>query len=138
MDIPFFDVDSMAIVWHGNYVKYLELARCAFLSALHYDYNMMRQYGFGWPVVQLNLKYVRPAQFGQHIIIETSLIEYETYLKLDYVIRDRESSEILTKASSTQVAVAIESGETQWQTPDSWQQAVRQYLTAHSISINNE
>ena len=27
--VPFFDVDSMNVVWHGHYVKYLEIARCA-------------------------------------------------------------------------------------------------------------
>lgn len=41
IEVPFFDVDSMHIVWHGNYVKYLETARCAFLSAIGYDYNEM-------------------------------------------------------------------------------------------------
>lgn len=128
MTVPFFDVDSMAIVWHGHYVKYLEVARCAFLSAMHYDYEVMRAQGFGWPVVQLALKYVRPARFGQDIVIETRLMEYETYLKLDYEIRDQVSGEILTQASTTQVAVAMDSGETQWQTPESWQQAVKAYL----------
>ena len=32
--VPFFDVDSMHIVWHGHYVKYLEVARCALLDRL--------------------------------------------------------------------------------------------------------
>jgi acyl-CoA thioester hydrolase len=27
--VPFFDVDTMNVVWHGHYVKYLEVARCA-------------------------------------------------------------------------------------------------------------
>ena len=40
-EVPFFDVDAMNIVWHGNYVKYLETARCAVLSAIAYDYNEM-------------------------------------------------------------------------------------------------
>jgi acyl-CoA thioester hydrolase len=30
--VPFFDVDSMNVVWHGHYVKYLEVARCALLE----------------------------------------------------------------------------------------------------------
>lgn len=41
IEVQFFDVDAMHIVWHGNYVKYLETARCAFLSAIGYDYNEM-------------------------------------------------------------------------------------------------
>ena len=35
VEVPFFDVDSMDVVWHGHYVKYLELARCALLHATH-------------------------------------------------------------------------------------------------------
>jgi acyl-CoA thioester hydrolase len=30
--VEFYDVDSMEIVWHGNYVKYLEKARCVLLD----------------------------------------------------------------------------------------------------------
>lgn len=29
--VPFYDLDPMNIVWHGNYVKYMEEARCDFL-----------------------------------------------------------------------------------------------------------
>lgn len=64
-EVPFFDVDAMHIVWHGNYVKYLETARCAFLSSIGYDYNEMGRQGYSWPIVQMNLKYIRPARFGQ-------------------------------------------------------------------------
>lgn len=55
----------MQIVWHGHYVKYLEMARCAFLSAIQYDYREMGVQGFSWPIVQLHVKYVKPAVFGQ-------------------------------------------------------------------------
>lgn len=124
VEVPFFDVDSMDIVWHGHYVKYLELARCAFLRALNYDYKVMRDNGYGWPVVQLQLKYVRPAIFGQKIRIETILKEYESCLKFDYVITEANSGKKLTKGSTMQVAVCMTSGETQFQTPNSWLQAV--------------
>lgn len=125
IEVPFFDVDSMDIVWHGHYVKYLEIARCAFLSAIGYDYNVMKANGYGWPIVQLNLKYVRPAVFGQKIRVEVVLKEYESCLKFDYVISDIISGKKLTKASSMQVAVCMQTRETQFQTPESWLQAVR-------------
>ena len=125
IEVPFFDVDSMDIVWHGHYVKYLEVARCAFLSAIGYDYNVMKANGYGWPIVQLNLKYVRPAVFGQKIRVEVALKEYESCLKFDYVISDIISGKKLTKASSMQVAVCMQTRETQFQTPESWLQAVR-------------
>ena len=30
--VEFFDVDSLQVVWHGNYLKYMERARCALLD----------------------------------------------------------------------------------------------------------
>lgn len=126
--IPFFDVDSMHIVWHGHYIKYLELARCAWLGRLDYGYAQMAAAGYGWPVAQLNLKYVRPARFGHHITIRTGLREYESCLKLDYTIHDRDSGELLTKASTMQIAVRLDNGETQYQTPADWQARIHAAL----------
>lgn len=34
--VEFYDLDPMDVVWHGNYVKYLEVARCDMLSKLGY------------------------------------------------------------------------------------------------------
>lgn len=137
LEVPFFDVDSMNIVWHGHYVKYLELARCAFLDAVGYNYTIMRQEGFAWPVVQMQLKYVRPARFGQQVVVELALVEYESCLRLDYVISDAATGERLTKASTTQVAVCMQAEQMQFQTPCSWQQAIEHYLSvcnAHQMN----
>lgn len=133
MEVPFFDVDAMHIVWHGHYVKYLEVARCAFLSAIGYDYNEMGRQGYGWPVVQLNLKYVKPARFGQQIRVDVAVVEIESCLRIDYTIVDLASGEKLTKASTTQVAVALENGEMQFQTPQSWLDAVKRHESYQAV-----
>lgn len=129
IEVPFFDVDAMHIVWHGHYVKYLEVARCAFLSTIGYDYNEMGRQGFSWPIVQMSLKYVRPALFGQKIRVDLAVVEIESCLRIDYTIVDVSSGEKLTKASTTQVAVSLENGEMQFQTPDSWLAAVKTHPT---------
>ena len=127
LEIPFFDVDAMHIVWHGNYVKYLEVARCAFLASIGYDYNEMARQGYGWPIVKMDFKYIRPAQFGQRIRIDVDIVEIESCLRIDYTLRDAATGEKLTRASTTQAAVAIATGEMQFQTPASWLAAVRQH-----------
>lgn len=129
IEVPFFDMDPMNIVWHGNYVKYLEVARCAFLSSIGYDYNEMGRQGYFWPIVQLNLKYVKPARFGQKICVEMAIVEIESCLRIDYTIVDSENGTKLTKAATTQVAVSRENGEMQFQTPDSWLKAVAKHPT---------
>ena len=127
IEVQFFDVDAMHIVWHGNYVKYLETARCAFLSAIGYDYNEMARQGYSWPIVQMNLKYIRPARFGQKIRVDMDIVEIESCLRIDYTLRDAESGTKLTQAHTTQVAQRIDNGEMQFQTPASWQNAMRQF-----------
>ena len=64
--------------------------------------------------------------------VEVQLVEYESCLKLDYVIYDSHSGRKLTRASTTHVAVRLDNGEMQFQTPDSWQRAVKHYLAAQA------
>lgn len=134
-EIPFFDVDSMDIMWHGYYVKYLEMARCAFLEEIHYTYDVMRTQGYAWPIVQLNVKYVKPARFRQKIRVDVALVEYESSIRVDYVIRAIDSGEKLTIASTTQVAVSINNQEMQFTTPQCWRNAVESHPTFQRESV---
>ncbi|WP_313517970.1 acyl-CoA thioesterase [Pseudomonas sp.] len=126
--VPFFDVDSMDIVWHGHYVKYLEVARCALLDRIGHNYQQMRDAGYGWPIIDLQLRYVRPARFNQRISVRADLVEWENRLKINYLIRDVETGERLTRASSVQVAVEIASREMLLASPTVFVEAVRRAL----------
>jgi acyl-CoA thioester hydrolase len=114
---PFFDIDSMDIVWHGHYVKYLELARCALLDRLDYGYARMRESGYGWPVIELRLKYVRPATFGQPLIVRAQIVEWQNRLKIAYAIRDAKTGDKVNAATSIQVAVDLVTREMQYVSP---------------------
>ncbi|WP_454766324.1 acyl-CoA thioesterase [Cupriavidus campinensis] len=107
----FHDLDPMNVVWHGNYVRYFEVARCALLQQIGYDYPQMRDSGYAWPVVDLRVKYVRPLVYGQSMIVRASIVEWENRLKIDYEIRDAASGQRLTKGYSIQVAVDMASQE---------------------------
>ncbi|HEY0290066.1 MAG TPA: acyl-CoA thioesterase [Pseudomonas sp.] len=127
--VPFFDVDTLHVVWHGHYVKYLEVARCGLLDKLGHDYNQMRDSGYAWPVIDLQLRYVRGAVFGQRLNVRASLVEWENRLKIDYLITDAASGERLTRASTTQVAVEIASREMQLASPKVFVDAVQKALS---------
>ncbi|ETF03566.1 thioesterase [Advenella kashmirensis W13003] len=132
MTVPFFDVDAMQIVWHGHYVKYLEIARCALLDKLGYNYDTMREAGYVWPVVTMQLKYVRPALFGQQIQVHAQIQEWESRLRIHYTITDASSGERLTQAETTQVAVLLETREMQFETPQDWQTLIARILQSPS------
>lgn len=107
----FHDVDVMDVVWHGHYLKYFELARCALLQQIDYDYPQMRDSGFAWPVVDVRIKYVRPARYQQALRITATLVEWESRLKIDYRIEDAITREKLTTGYTVQVAVSMPAGE---------------------------
>lgn len=111
MQVQFFDLDPMQIVWHGNYVKYLEVARCALLDKIAYNYEQMRASGYMWPIIEMNLRYAGPASFGQRLLLRAEIVEWENRLRIDYQILDAASGKRLNRASTTQVAVDIQSGE---------------------------
>ena len=117
IDVPFYDVDPMHVVWHGHYVKYFEHARCALLRLIDYDYPAMQASGYLWPVVELQLKYVHSATYGQRLLARATLLEYENRLKIGYLITDRASGERLTKGHSVQVAVHAATRELQFVSP---------------------
>ena len=77
----------------------------------------MKDSGYAWPVVDLKVKYLRPAQFGQTIKVICQLKEYENRLVLSYLIIDPQTHQKLTKGETTQVAVAMASGEMQLVSP---------------------
>ncbi|WP_020208029.1 acyl-CoA thioesterase [Gilvimarinus chinensis] len=126
--VPFYDVDSMGIVWHGHYIKYFEDARCALLDAIDYNYESMSASGYGFPVVDLHLKYVKPARFNRLLKVEATLEEWEVRLKIRYRIIDLHSGDILTKGHSVQVAVSVDDGEMCFATPPILAEKVLTYL----------
>lgn len=115
--IPFHDVDPVGIVWHGHYAKYFEIARCALLEGFGYNYDQMLESGFAWPVIDMHLRYVKPARFGQDIRVTATLVEWEHRLKIDYRVRD-ENGARMCKGSTVQVAVSIATREMCLRSPD--------------------
>ncbi|WP_142955220.1 acyl-CoA thioesterase, partial [Bacillus pseudomycoides] len=92
-------------------------------------YQQMRDSGYAWPVIDLQLRYVRGAVFGQKLNVSPSLVEWENRLKINYLISDLETGERLTRASSVQVAVEIASREMQLASPKVFVDAVTQVLS---------
>ncbi|MBQ0933972.1 acyl-CoA thioesterase [Ideonella paludis] len=114
----FFDIDPMEVVWHGHYVKFMELARSALMSRLGYNYAEMRDSGFAWPVVDMRLKYVRSAVLGQRLKVRARIVEWENRLKVDFLITDAQTGQRLTTAYTIQVAVDIASREMRFLCPE--------------------
>jgi acyl-CoA thioester hydrolase len=110
VEVPFHDCDPMGVTWHGCYLRYFETARSALLNRIGYNFRQMTASGFAWPIVDLRVKYVKTTTFGQRLTVRAALEEYENRLKIAYTVLDQ-SGEVVTKASTTQVAVDQARGE---------------------------
>ena len=109
--VQFFDLDPMEIVWHGHYVKYLEMVRGVLLDTIEYNYPQMKASGYVWPVIDLHLRYIAPAAFTQKLKLRAEIVEWENRMRIAYLISDAATGRRLTRATTTQVAVEIATGE---------------------------
>jgi acyl-CoA thioester hydrolase len=116
--IPFHDLDPVGIVWHGNYAKYFEVARCALLETFDYNYDQMALSGYAWPIIDLHLRYVKAARFAEILNVEARLREWEHRLRIDYLATDGASGLRVCKGTSIQVAVDLKTKEMCLRSPD--------------------
>jgi len=126
--IDFFEVDSMKIVWHGNYINYFERARCALLDKIGYNYIAMEESGFSYPVVDVRIKYVRSLHFGDTCRAKATLAEYENMIKIQFELYNAKTGKLTTKGSVTQMCIDMKTGETQFVLPKVWTEKVENLL----------
>lgn len=125
--VEFYDVDSMDIVYHGNYVQFLERARCFFLEKLNYTYVDMKNEGYAFPIVELSIKYIRSLKFREEAVVKVYLTEYENCLKFDYEIFNQEGV-LVTKASTTQMVIDSRTNKTLFVCPQSLIKKVESFI----------
>jgi len=118
IEVPFHDVDVMRVAWHGHYVKYFEIARCALLDLIDYNYPQMEASGYAWPVIDLRVRYAHPLKFQQKVRVIANLVEWENRLKINYLIQDLATGKRLTKGYTVQVAVDMKTEEMQFVSPE--------------------
>jgi acyl-CoA thioester hydrolase len=90
--------------------------------------------GYAWPIVDLKVKYVKTTTFGQRLTVRAALEEYENRLKIAYTIEDRASGELVTKASTIQVAVDQARGEMCFVSPQVLLDKVRAAFATASVA----
>lgn len=114
--VPFHDLDPMNVVWHGNYVKYLEQSRCDMFDKIGYTYYDMKDDNYIYPIAKMSMKYVKPLSFNQKILIKTSLIEIEPAVIIKYKIFN--GADIVFEAESMQIGINIKTGESVYNAPE--------------------
>lgn len=126
--VDFFEVDSMKIVWHGNYVNYFERARCALLNKIGYNYIEMEKSGFLFPVTEVKCKYLKSLKFGEICRAKATLVEWENMIKINFELYNKQTGEMTTKGYVSQLCIDAKTGETQFNCPKVFTDKVEKLL----------
>jgi acyl-CoA thioester hydrolase len=76
--VRYAETDQMNVVYHGNYAQYFEASRGEAIRGLGITYREMENAGVIMPVVELNIKYLRPAHYDDLLTVVTELREWPT------------------------------------------------------------
>ena len=107
--IRFGEVDSMAIVWHGNYIKYFEDGRESFGARYDLGYLQVYAHGLMIPIVKVNCDFKRALVYGDTVIVETRFINCDAAkIHFHYTIFRKSDLEVMATGSSMQVFLTPE------------------------------
>ena len=102
--VRFSEVDAMGIVWHGNFVKYMEDGRESFGSRYGLGYYDLYEKGLMVPLVKMDIDYKLQLKHGERIIIETTWVNCDAAkILFKYRISREADNALLMTANTTQV-----------------------------------
>jgi len=117
--VPFFDLDPMQIVWHGNYLNYFEIARAALFE--HYGVDLYSYYDrekIIFPIIRTSTKHIFPLKHRDEIVVKATLIDANIKLVVDFEIRKTSDRSVCARGRTEQVAVKTPEMETLFSLPE--------------------
>jgi acyl-CoA thioester hydrolase len=92
IEVRYAETDMMGVVYHGSYVPWLEVSRTGLLASVGFPYRGLEAEGFFLPVIELNLRYLRPARYADLVTVQAMIREKPSLrLRIEYELhRDDE------------------------------------------------
>lgn len=100
------DTDAYGVVWHGSYLRWLEMGRVFWCEALGYNLSELKENDIVLPVVNLNIRYKSSAKLDDNLIIETYVCAFNNLsVTFKQTIRNKETGKIFIEAEVEVVAI---------------------------------
>ena len=117
LSVPFHEVDSLEVVWHGHYVRYLEAARMELERRRNLDVPELKRLGYHFMVAQTHLKHVAPLRYNDRVRVSAWVTECTFRLEFEYEVFNLTSGKRAATGRSVLV-VMNDKGEMCMRTPD--------------------
>lgn len=125
LTVPFYDVDPMQIVWHGNYLKYFDVARFELFHSVGIDlWEFFKKTNYLFPIIKTTTKHIVPLRHRDEFICKATIIEAKIKIVIDFEIRLTGKDQICTKGRGEQVAVKYPELEMMLKIPDEIRKAL--------------
>lgn len=99
--INYYETDKMGVVHHSNYIRYLEESRCFWLENLEMPFSLLEENGITIPVLGVNCDYKYHVTFGDTILINPFLKEYNgVRMTVGYDVIDKKNGKTLIIAET--------------------------------------
>lgn len=108
IEVRYSETDQMGVVYHANYLSWLELGRTEFARSLDYDYLEMEKKGILSPVSRININYKKPVLFGGDATVRTWLIKMTPFRAIYSSIIYNENQDICVEADCEVTCVSKE------------------------------
>ena len=77
IEVRYAETDQMGVVYHANYLIWMEVGRTALIEELGFNYAQMEEDGVISPVLDIQATYKKPVRYGEKAIIKTWIEEYD-------------------------------------------------------------
>jgi len=82
--VRYAETDQMNVVYYGNYAQYFEVGRVESIRQLGYTYKDMEHSGVIMPVVEMHVRYLRPATYDDLLTVRTTLRELPADHRIEF------------------------------------------------------
>lgn len=86
--VPFHDCDPLHVVWHGNYLRYLELARTALFQRRQLDVEDMRALEVMMFVSESRCRYLFPLHYNDRVRVRARFTQVEAILRVSFSVEN--------------------------------------------------
>lgn len=125
LTVPFFDVDPMNMVWHGNYLKYFEIARSRLFenAGLNlFDYYERTRCLF--PITKTFTKHVSSLRYRDRFSCKAICTEAQYKIVIDFEARHMTTGRLYARGRSEQVAVQYPAAAILFEIPEDVRKAL--------------
>ena len=95
------ETDKMGVIYHANYIRWMEEARVEFLDSIDLNYRALEERGVISPVTGISIDYKRPVEFDDEVEVRVSTESFDgVLLQVSYEIFDLTKGCLSARASS--------------------------------------